>query len=225
MTMQFRVPTAVLLIAFGAVAQAQDGGTRDARYCEIIPIFRDGLHLTAKVYNTFRHGDCPQAIWDSITEDAMKQRFNAVSVILNGPRHFVMDSIAASGATKSGQTIEAGGLALTERATLDLGLLDLLRRPYRETTVNVETVYTYKAGRPVFILASDSGSRYVMQSYAQIVDKTLSYDDLPNLGSRLDLPPGWQYSSKVPEEDLVLRADGRATMIEDGLGNTYQKLD
>ena len=29
-------------------------GTRDARYCEIIPIVREGFHLTATVYNTLR---------------------------------------------------------------------------------------------------------------------------------------------------------------------------
>ena len=27
-------------------------GTRDARYCELIPVVREGLHLTATVYNT-----------------------------------------------------------------------------------------------------------------------------------------------------------------------------
>jgi hypothetical protein len=52
-------------------------------------------------------------------------------VLLNVPRYFIMDSIKASGATKDGKTIEAGGLQLTERATIDVGLLDLLHRPYR----------------------------------------------------------------------------------------------
>ncbi len=54
-------------------------GVRNARYCEIIPIVRDGLHLTATVYNTLGLNDCPAQIWDSITEDTMKQRFGAVT--------------------------------------------------------------------------------------------------------------------------------------------------
>ena len=63
-----------------------------------------------------------------------------------------MDSITASGSTKAGEKIEAGGLELTERATIDVGLLDLLHRPYREQTINRDTVYRFKAGLPVHML-------------------------------------------------------------------------
>ncbi len=200
-------------------------GTRDARYCEIIPIVREGFHLTATVYNTLGLNDCPPAIWDAITEDAMKQRFDALTVLLNGPRHFLMDSITAKGATKSGEKIEAGGLELTERATIDVGLLDLLHRPYREQTINRDTIYTFKAGSPVFMLEAADGSRYVMQAYAQIVDKTLDYAALPTLGAKLKLPSGWRFSSIVPDQDLVFGAAGKATVVQDELENTYQKLD
>ena len=184
-----------------------------------------GFHLTATVYNTLGLNDCPPAIWAGITEDAMKQRFDALTVLLNGPRHFLMDSITAKGATKSGETIEIAGLKLTERATIDLGLLDLLHRPYREQTINRDTIYSFKAGRPVFMLEAADGSRYVMQAYAQIVDKTLDYAALPTLGGKLKLPSGWRYSSMVPEQDLVLGAAGKATVVQDELENTYQKLD
>lgn len=228
-------PSAVallVLLAGGAVAEAEpviDGnsisGTRDARYCEIIPVVRDGFHLVATVYNTLGLNDCPPAIWDAITEDAMKHRFDALTVLLNGPRHFLMDSITAQGATKAGEKIEAGGLALTERATIDVGLLDLLHRPYREQTIKRETIYRFKAGSRVFMLEAADGSRYVMQAYAQIVDKTLNYAGLPTLGAKLKLPSGWRYSSTVPNKDLVLGAAGKATVVQDELENTYQKLD
>jgi hypothetical protein len=136
-----------------------------------------------------------------------------------------MDSIKAGGATKDGKTIEAGGLRLTERATIDVGLLDLLHRPYRQQIINRDTVYTFKAGRPVFMLEAADGSRYAMQAYSQIFDKTLSYDDLPTLGAQLKLPSGWRYSSMVPDKNLVLGAQGKATVIQDELENTYQKID
>jgi hypothetical protein len=64
-----------------------------------------------------------------------------------------------------------------------------------------------------------------MQAYAQIVDKSLSYDNLPTLGTTLELPSGWRYSSMVPDKDLVLGAAGKATVIQDKLENTYQKLE
>jgi hypothetical protein len=52
-------------------------GVRNARYCEIIPIVRDGLHLVATVYNTLGRNDCPARVRGSTTENAMKQRFGA----------------------------------------------------------------------------------------------------------------------------------------------------
>jgi len=49
-----------------------------------------------------------------------------------------------------------------------------------------------------------------MQAYAQIVDKTLTYDDLPGLGAKLKLPDGWRYSTTVPQQDIVAGAKGKA---------------
>lgn len=228
----------VLVLALGlwnAAAQsspqtpAGDRGrsnVRNARYCEIIPVVRDGLHFVATVYNTLGLNDCPEAVWDKITEDAMKRRFkDAVRVMLNGPRYFLMDTIVGEGATAAGETIDAGGLALTKRATIDLSLGELGEGPYRERTINRATRYVFAAGKPVFVLAAPNGGRYAMQAYAQIVDKHLTYDDLPKLGARLKLPPGWRYTVMVPDKDLVLGAQGKAVVLQDDLDDTYQKFD
>src|SRR5690349_11069653 len=193
-------------------------GVRNARYCEIIPIVRDGLHLTATVYNTLGLNDCPAQIWDSITEDTMKQRFGAVTVLLNGPRYFLMDSVTASGSNKAGEKIEAGGLELT--AAIDVGLLDLLHRPYREQTINRDTVYRFKAGLSVHMLEASDGSRYAMQAYLQIVDKTITNGQLDALGSKLKLPSGWRHKTNSPDQDLLLGAQGEATVIQDDFDNT-----
>ena len=45
------------------------------------------------------------------------------------------------------------------------------------------------------------------------------------LGAKLKLPSGWRYSSETPEQDIVAGAKGRATVVQDDLDNTYQKLD
>jgi hypothetical protein len=55
-----------MLISAGARAEPIINGNvvenvRDARYCEIIPIVRDGFHLAATVYNTLGLNDCPPA--------------------------------------------------------------------------------------------------------------------------------------------------------------------
>ncbi len=198
---------------------------RDARYCEIIPVVRDGFRFIATVYNTLGLNDCPAEIWEAITEADMRKHFDAVTVLLNGPRHFLMDAISGDGATAAGKTIQAGGLDMTERASLDLGIFDLPRAAYRERKVDRQTQYLFRAGSPVFVLDAPDGSRYVMQAYAQIVDKDLTYAALPKLGARLKLPSGWHFSTLTPDEDLVVGSRGQATIVQDELQNTYQKLD
>ena len=234
---QVGVLRSIVLIVFTAAGIVSTGaqtpdkarhmieGVRNVRYCEIIPVVRRGFHLRATAYNTLGLNDCPAAVWDKITEAAMKKRFGALEVLLNGPRHFVMDAIAAEGDTASGATIDAGGLALTARATIKVGLSDLRSKPYRERTIERETRYIFKAGQPVFLLVRPDGGRYAMQSYAQIIDKSLGYADLPKLGDRLKLPKGWRYETMTPDTDLMLGAQGKATVVQDDLDNTYQKLD
>jgi hypothetical protein len=200
-------------------------GVRDARYCEIIPVVRKGLHLVGTVYNTLGLNNCPPAVWDKISEDAMKKRFGAFMVVLNGPRHFVTDAIGAEGGTASGATVDASGLSLTARATIKLRLADVRTKPYRERTVDRQTCYVFRAGQPVFVLVRPDGARYAMQSYAEIADKSLSYADLPDLGSRLKLPAGWRYETMTPDADLVLGAQGKATIVQDNLDDTYQKIE
>jgi hypothetical protein len=198
---------------------------RDARYCEIIPVVRRGIYFIGTVYNTLGLNDCPPAIWDTITEAAMKKRFGAMAAVLNGPRHFVMAAIGAAGDTAAGETVEAGGLKLTARATIKLRLLNMRTKPYRERAVDRDTRYVFMAGRPVFLLVRPDGARYAMQSYTEMADKSLTYADLPNLGSRLKLPSGWRYEVMKPDADLLLGAKGKATIVQDDLDNTYQKLD
>jgi hypothetical protein len=200
-------------------------GIRDARYCEIIPVARSGFHLVATVYNTLGLNDCPAAVWDKITEAEMKKRFGAIRVLLNGPRHFVMDKIVAGGSTAAGETIEAGGLKLTERASIDLSIFGLRTEPYQERTIDRDTRYVFEASKPVFVLVAPDGKRYAMQAYAQMIDKGLTYDGLPGLGARLKLPKGWRYEVTVPTADLVLGAQGEAIIVQDNLDDTYQKID
>jgi hypothetical protein len=101
----------------------------------------------------------------------------------------------------------------------------ILHRPYRETTIDRNTRSLFKAGSPVSQLEAPDGSRYVMKAYAQIVDKTLSDADLPSLSARLKPPTGWRYTTSVPAKDLIAGVLGKATVIQDELENTYQKLN
>jgi hypothetical protein len=176
--------------AAGTVAELASGELRNVRYCELIVVQRAGLSLTTTVYNTLGLNDCPEAEWSGLTEARVRQEFSSPDVLLNGPRYWVLDGILADGATAAGRTVTVDGLALTERATLDLSLFDLRQRPYQERKVDRSTRWVYDAGQPMFVLQGPDGSRYAMQSYAQIIDPALTFDALTDLGSRLALPDG-----------------------------------
>ena len=76
----------------------------------------------------------------------------------------------------------------------------------------------------VYELTSPEGDVYRMQSYTQLVDPTLTIDDLETLGERLELPEGWRYQARVLGEDSQLVADGLAFVINDDFLNAYQKI-
>ena len=50
-----------------------------------------------------------------------------------------MDTVAAEGGTAGDATIEAGGLALTARATITHRITGLRTKPYRERTIERDT--------------------------------------------------------------------------------------
>ena len=100
------------------------------------------------------------------------------------------------------------------------------RKPYIETTLKRTTQYVFEKGKPMFELVDERGQVYVMQSYALMVDKHLTYEQLPSLGERLKLPAGWRYQVRVPEEGYALRTvGGAAHVLQDDLMNTYQRVD
>jgi len=205
-------------------ASAGSGELRNVRYCEIIPSVVDGTTTTTYVYNTLGFNDCPSDQWVKITERQVNKDYGSQSAQLNGPRHWVLDQLQASGASTTGQTFTFGGIEMGLRATLvtGAGTPTVGNKFYAPSQVKRDTIYTFKAGQPIFTLTSPDGGEFVMQSFAQIVDKTLTYEQLPNLASKLSLPTGWSYSTRTPTQDLILNSNGLATIVNDNLANSYQ---
>jgi hypothetical protein len=45
------------------------------------------------------------------------------------------------------------------------------------------------------------------------------------LGDRRNIPEGWQYRERIPDQDLALLAvGGQAHVLQDELQNTYMRL-
>ena len=191
-------------------AQHAIDGVRDARYCEIIPVVRRGIHLVATVYNTLGLNDCPPAIWDKITEAAMKKRFGAHQGRAQRPAPFRHGCDRGRGRHCRGQE-RRGRRSGADRAGdhQPRSARAALAKPYRERTIDRETRYVFGPASRCSCLVRPDGVRYAMQSYAQMIDKCCPMTTCPALGSRLKLPAGWRYEVMMPDADLVLGAQGQ----------------
>jgi hypothetical protein len=199
---------------------------RDYRYCEIIPVFLDGLSYRVEVYNTLGSNACPADLWAGIDAGAIQRQTGAVAVKINGPRYWVMNSITGSGATAAGKVVDFGGIEMTQRAVLQAKIWQgtVGDKFYTPNEVQRTTVFLYRQGSQVYELTSPDGAVYRMQSYAQIADPSLTIADLETLGARLDLPQGWTYQARVLTEDSALKVEALAYIINDNLYNSYQKV-
>jgi hypothetical protein len=199
-------------------------GVRGARYCEFFVVERHGLQLRGKVYNTLGLNDCPGAQYSAISTEQLKAELGADAIVRNGPRFFMMDGLIS--ADVSDEVVSFDGLDMRLVAVVRIPLTQRSsQEPYAETTIERTTEYRYLANRSVYELVPAAGPSYVMQSYAHMIDDTLTIESLASLGDRLHLPTGWRYQVRNLEQDLVLRTTGEITVIQDDLENTYQRLD
>jgi hypothetical protein len=212
---------ATLALASTAGAAIKSSGMRDTRYCEIFTIFLSPSPI-AKVNNSYGLNNCRQGWWASLDPTALAAEAGADLVLLNGPRYWLMDRVSVA---DPGPISTLGGKEMREVATIELAKVGLAPPPpYTQVKIQRGTKFVFLARRRVFELADPNGRRYVMQSYARIVDPGLRYRKLRGIGEEIDLPDGWSYRSRKLKRKLVLRANGQATIVQDGLRNTYQRI-
>jgi hypothetical protein len=99
---------------------------------------------------------------------------------------------------------------------------DQSSQAYSPMKIQRVTRYEYMAGKMVFMLRSPDGHTWVMQTYTNHVDHSLTETELPNLGKRLKLPDGWQFKAKVIDRNLTITTNGLANIVPDNLANMYQ---
>jgi len=209
------------LAAAGTQATKGSAHLRGARYCEILLVTGTISAPVASVYSTIGLNRCPEAQWKALVPSKIQQKEHALGIEMNGPRYFMVDSIALSSHT--GPVISFNGLQMRQLASIKVSMGGLSSAPYTERTILRTTTYTYVHGKPCYELLSPNGHTYVLQSYAQILDPTLTAAALPTLAQRITLPKGWHYKMVVPTKDLVLQASGSAIVIQDTLDNSYQR--
>ena len=217
-------------VAVPAMGQTNDAvktfsGLHNARYCEVLVVKRDGLYkINASVYNSIHLNNCPEDLWSKMDIAAIKKQFDASAVKLNGPRYFLMDGLVASNKTVNTPITTIGGIQFQKRAEISSDIWNGLgNKLYTPNKVQRYTIWIYNPGTTIYELISPKGEVYVMQSYAQIVDKNLQLTDLANLGQRLTLPTGWTFQTRTLTQPLELKANGIAYVLQDNLRDSYQK--
>ena len=194
------------------------------RYCEVLLVRVVPAGVTATVYNTYPLDDCPPAKWSAMDAKAIATANGVPVAELNGPRFWLMDSIAKQ--RYGAEVVRTfGGIAMIEEATVVLGTsVAAAQVPYTPHAVSRQASFTFDAGRQVYELVDPSGAAWVMQTYSQIKDPTLSQADLPGLASRLTLPTGWTYRVRTLTAPLVVATATRpAQVLQDNLDNSYSK--
>jgi len=195
------------------------------RYCEIILATIGAGGITADVYGTVGLNACPQEAWDMLDRESVAADFGVSAAVFNGPRFFVTDwGSNTENLASSGESIFFGGLEMQFLTTVVPGAGSQAGgASYTINRVARDNVWHFVAGRRIYQLEDPDGRCYIMQSYSHSVDASLRVSDLASLGERLDLPPGWGFSSRELLESLALPAiDGTAEVVQDELQNTYQ---
>jgi hypothetical protein len=198
---------------------------RGDRYCEVLLITMNAGLATGEVWNTYPLNDCPQATWDTLDAKALATENNVPIAKLNGPRYWLMSSVEKVGGVAELPMKDFGGLEMYRQATVEIGSLLEAAKPYTPHSVNRTATFTYDAGARIYELTTAEGLTFVMQTYSVQTDPTLTEAQLTDLGSRLTLPEGWTYTSKILDAQLKLyTATTPGHVLQDDLGNSYSEL-
>jgi hypothetical protein len=196
---------------------------RGVRYGEVLAMFAREKKIVAEVFGTQMLNDCPAELWDTLDAPTIAKDMGALLVKLNGPRHWMLDGLGTKVAVVEPVIRDFNGLIMRRIATVEFAEGDKPRvAPYEERYVNRGAQFFFNAGSVVYELVNPDGIAYVMQAYCIGVDPTLTQDNLAELGSRLQLPKGWTFRSRILDEELIVdTTEHLATVIQDELENTY----
>lgn len=202
------------------------------RYTEVLLAFGNAIKgdFMAGVYNIVGLNDpndigdtSPRAILGKIDFEQVKKNHDALSTVKNGPRIWTIDHLGVSvGKERDFQGLKARWVMwfpipdeIREGKDLSCAVMPALR----------DTDMTIWKGFRVYILDDPEGNSFVMKSASLIKDPNQKFDDLKNLGTRLELPEGWKFRSKILDQELVFKTkDGKSFITQDYIGNTYDRL-
>jgi hypothetical protein len=202
----------------------QVSDTRAYAQGEIFLLTKIDDHMDAQVYNTTGFGPCPDAEFSAIDVQQLARDAGCDLAWKNPRRFWMMDALRVNivGDPAEFGTVKFNLLAQMQMpADFDFDQ-DQSARAYRPTQIRRVSTYEFMSGRPVFLLRSPNETTWVMQTFTNHIDATLTEADLPELSSRLALADGWQFKAVILDRDLTITTNGLANIVPDNLSNMYQ---
>jgi hypothetical protein len=198
--------------------------TRAYAQGEIFLLTTSGDHMDAQVYNTTGFGPCPDSEFAAIDVDQLARDTRSDLAWKNPRRFWMMDSLQIN---IVGDPADFGGVMFNLVARMQMPAdfdftQDQSARAYQPAQIRRVSTYEFATGRPVFLLRSPDETTWVMQTFTDHVDSTLTAADLPQLGSRLTLAEGWRFKVVTLDRDLAITTNGLANIVPDNLSNMYQ---
>jgi len=203
---------------------SQRDNVRGTPWCEVIPVMGTTPDSLGHIYNSSPVDDCTEERADKLDKAKLAAEMKVPIVLLNVGRYWTFDKVTLFTA---GETLDFHGVKAQWAATMTLqDMKNLLgSKSYTSALITRDTEWLYQKGKPVYLLRAPEGITWIMQVYSKKIDKTLTLETLDQLGSKLQLPAGWTFETKVLDKDLALQprwASGQAHIMWDNLGNAYQ---
>lgn len=207
---------------------------RGYAFCEFEVVTGRPPNLTVEIYNTSGATDMTNdanSKFNAIDAKELAKKVGADAVVKNPRRWWLMDRLWSYGA---GETYEFDGIKATWMAKIKVNAGEVKehgKKPfaaYKEATITRHSKYEWLKGSQVYLLRSPDGRTWIMQAYTDLVDKSLTQAELPKLGKKLTLPPGWKFEVKTLEKDLTLvppEPHYLAHAVSDEFQNIYAGCD
>jgi hypothetical protein len=184
-------------------------------------------NIIANIWNTTGACEPTPEQFDALDADDIARQNGALRAWLNPVRHWMFDRIDVE---EAGDDRAFGGIIGTWMGVAAAPRTeDVIHESYDPTYIHRDDAFTFtfNNGSEVYVLDAPDGEMFVMQSFTQHWDPTLSEGDLAHLHRRLGLPDAWGFRALRLDQDLRVSAnpDNLAHVIHDDLHNAYQGSD
>ena len=210
-----------------------------ARFCMFAALRPRLTYYEVSIFTSFRSSDCSEEEYDRLSEASISAQLKTLldpqRIIKLGfhtnvasenltPR--VLPYIAVgSSRFDYGATIKVNYLEYIYKfATSERFRLGIARASYTPRGNTAPIHFIYNPGSTVYELISPEGSVFIMSSFTNYYNPKLTLANLSELGTHLNLPPGWKFRSRVLESQVKIHATAPyyyAKVIYDDFQNFY----